>query len=168
MSGLSHLSLFSYVILGYNWEYRDDGHIRDQTLVQDIRRATKILARVSRVGLKDVQVVFEMDRIDSLARCISWNDEPLGPCRELERVLLTFPRCSVPFRATKVEHRGRRAEFWRRDIKRAFPLLNERGLLIFSPTGESTLAHARYNGLTANIAQSNQTSWRTHWPTNPP
>ena len=136
LSGLSHLSSLTYVILGYNWEYRDDGHIRDQTLVDDIRRATRILECISRTCLRNVRVAFEMDRIDSLARCISWSDAPLEPCKELERVLLTFPFFSVVFHATKVEHRGRRAEFWKREVKRAFPRLNERGLLVFPHTSK--------------------------------
>lgn len=145
LSGLSCLSTLTYVILGYNWEYRE-GHERDvsdsdQILLQDIHRATRILGRISSARLGDVQVVFEMDRIDSLARCISWNDAPLEPCKQLEGVLLTFPRCSIQFRAAKVEQRGRRAEFWRRIIKRAFPKLNGRGLLAFPPSGKWHLSY---------------------------
>ena len=145
LSGLSCLSTLTYVILGHNWEYREgderDVSNSDQILLQDIHRATRMLGRISSTRLGDVQVVFEMDRIDSLARCISWNDAPLEPCKQLEGVLLTFPRCSIQFRAAKVEHSGRRAEFWRQFIKAAFPKRNGRGLLAFPPSGKWHLPH---------------------------
>ncbi|PIL23193.1 hypothetical protein GSI_14502 [Ganoderma sinense ZZ0214-1] len=138
LSRLSHLSTLTYVILCGSWEYGDGHQITlqntsngEQNLLQGLHHVTTTLDHVSRRRVREAQVLFETDDIDGIARCIFWNGAPLEACKELEQVLLTFPRCCVLFRATKTEHRGRRAEFWHRIVGCAFPRMKERGLLVF-------------------------------------
>ena len=96
-------------------------------VLQDIRGLTKVLEHVDRTHLAYVQVDFVSDSIAGLGCPLA--SEDIAPCKALEDILLTFPRCRVLLQDSILIRRAGRADFWSPIIKHAFPRLNEGGLL---------------------------------------
>ncbi|KAI1785964.1 HET-E [Ganoderma leucocontextum] len=72
-----------------------------------------------------------------------------------------FPHGSILFHSATVERRGRRASFWYSNIKRAFPRLNERGLLTSRSTDPDTVADPVAHEFSGKCLVVSQDSKRT-------
>ena len=95
-----------------------------------IHNCADIVESVDRICLKDVQVEFRLAYIAEVGRCVFHPGPSLETCKRLEEGLLAIPnsRILVHDRALVHTRRGR-VKFWSPFIKRAFPRMNERGLL---------------------------------------
>ena len=94
-----------------------------------IRFATMILKHVNRDHLTDVRVEFKADTLAVLGALLSKAGALLDACKQLDEALLTFPKAPVLVCDPMYNWRAGRAKFWSPIIRRAFPRLDERGLL---------------------------------------
>ncbi len=132
-SSLSQLSSLT-LVLPKCATMTGERHALDRAVYQAIHCATRILERIERAHLRDVRIIFQVAPIGRLGFCLS----PAGTSREreactaLEDALLAFPLCCVlVLQGFRISRRAGRVEFWAPTIKRAFPKLTERGLLMF-------------------------------------
>ena len=103
-------------------------------LALPIHFATKILAHVNKDYLMDVRVEFKADPLAILGTHISGAGASLEACKQLDEALLTFPKSAVLVHDPVHNRRTGRAKFWSPIIRRAFPRMDERGLLILKFT----------------------------------
>ncbi|PIL33748.1 hypothetical protein GSI_04373 [Ganoderma sinense ZZ0214-1] len=101
----------------------------NKSLYQFLRGSAGILERVERSHMRDVRVEFNTDPISRLGSCLSHATTSLEACKVLEGALLTFPDPRILVSDVVGVQRAGRADFWSSVIGRAFPTLNERGLL---------------------------------------
>ena len=99
-----------------------------------IRSATTILERINRGCLTDVRVEFKADPLAKLGARLTGASAPLEACKQLEMALLTFPNAPVLVHDPVRNRRAGRAKFWSPIIRRAFPKLDDRGLLALNFT----------------------------------
>ena len=99
-----------------------------------IRFAITILEHIKRDHLTDVRVEFTADPLANLGACISGASPSLEACKRLDEALLTFPNVAVLVHDPMHKRRAGRAKLWSPIIRRAFPRLDERGLLTLSFT----------------------------------
>ena len=109
-------------------------HVREEGFSRAIRSATTILERVNRGSLTDVRVEFKADPLAQLGARLSGASAPLEACQQLEAALLTFPNAPLLVRDPVRNRRAGRAKLWSPFIRRAFPRLDDRGLVACSFT----------------------------------
>ena len=93
-----------------------------------------ILEHVNRDRLMNVRVEFKADPLANLRGPISEASASLEACKQLETALLTFSKAAVLVHDSVYDRRAGRAKFWSPIIRRAFPMLDDRGLLTFKLT----------------------------------
>ena len=94
-----------------------------------IRFTATILERINRGCLTYVLVEFKADPLVLLGgHLVAGASAPLQACKQLEAALLTFPNALVLVRDPTCQ-RANRAKLWPPIIRRAFPRLDDRGLL---------------------------------------
>ena len=94
-----------------------------------IRFAIMILGHINRDHLTDVRVEFTADPLANLGACISGSGTSLEACKRLDEALLTFPNAAVLVHDPMHRRRAGRTKLWSPIIHRAFPRLDDRGLL---------------------------------------
>ena len=109
-------------------------HVREEGFSRAIRSATTILERVNRGSLTDVRVEFKADPLAQLGARLSGASAPLEACQQLEAALLTFPNAPLLVHDPVRNRRAGRAKLWSPFIRRAFPRLDDRGLVACSFT----------------------------------
>ena len=117
--------------------------VNDDQLSTTIHFATTILEHVNRDRLMNVRVEFKADLLAKLGARISEASASLEACKQLDEALLTFPNAAVLVRDPIYNWRAGRAKFWSPIIRRAFPRLDERGLLTlnFMPCEWKLVSH---------------------------
>ena len=108
--------------------------VNDDQLSTTIHFATTILEHVNRDRLMNVRVEFKADPLANLRAPISEASASLEACKQLETALLTFSEAPVLVHDPVDNRRAGRAKFWFLIIRRAFPRLDDRGLLTFKLT----------------------------------
>ena len=108
--------------------------------------AATILEHVNRGCLMHVRIEFQADPLAHLGARLSRASARLEACERLEEALLTFSNDSLLVRDLVRNRRLGRAKFWSPIIRRAFPKLNERGLLTlkFTPCKWELVSHCRH------------------------
>ena len=113
---------------------REFGITKDYVKLAIICSATRILEHVNRDHLTDVRVEFKANPLAYLGTHISTAGTALEACKQLEIALLTFPKPAVLVHDAVHDRRAGRAKFWSPFIRRAFPGLDDRGLLTLKCT----------------------------------
>ena len=119
--------------------------VNDDQLSTTTHLATTILEHVNRDRLMHVRVEFKADPLANLRVPISEANTSLDACKQLETALLTFSNAAVLVHDPVDNRRVGRAKFWSPIIRRAFPRLDDRGLLTlkFTPCEWKLVSHCQ-------------------------
>lgn len=139
-TSLSKLSSLTLMIPQCGTLIGEHYDLSDRAVSQAIRCATRILERVERSYLRDVQIIFEVNPIGRLGFCLSPAGTSWEACKALEDTLLAFPLPHVVLRSFLRKRRAGRVSFWAPTIKGAFPRLSAQGFLTF-PSSKLTRVH---------------------------
>ena len=101
----------------------------DEGLSTTIRFATTLLEHVNRDRLMNVRVEFKANPLANLGASLSGASASSEACKQLEDALLAFPEAPVLVHEPMHKRRAGRAKLWSPIIRRAFPRVNDLGLL---------------------------------------
>ncbi len=124
--------------------------------MRNIWLATRLIKSIKSVHMQEIRVEFTPGLVTRLGSCLPLGAQPMEVCKVFEEALLAYPCPCIRFHDAGSARRAGRFEFWSAAIKRTFPRLGERGLLIF-PDRKFGLLGCCYPRLTARMAQPNQT-----------
>ena len=136
-------SLVLVIVLG--GQFRDI----DDPLASTIHFATTILQHVNRDHLMDIRVEFKASPLAVLGAPLSEASASLDACKQLEIALLSCHNGAVLVYEPMQNRRMGRAKFWSPIIRRAFPRLDDRGLLTlkFRPCEWKSVSRCRHERL---------------------
>ena len=123
--------------------------VDDDNLSTTIHFATTILEHVNRDHLMDIRVEFKASPLAVLGAPLSEASASLDACKQLETALLTCHNGAVLVHEPMQNRRTGRAKFWSPIIRRAFPRLDDRGLLTlkFRPCEWKSVSRCRHERL---------------------
>ena len=128
LSQLFQLSSLTIIALPHgNFPFREQG------ILPDISRMTRILQCVTRAPLVDVRVELRLDTLVRLG-CPLYFGNALETCKALEDALIDLPLRRILLHLHVFKRRAGRIEFFSPAIKRAFPRLEKANCLRITPS----------------------------------